>query len=65
MERLINKLNNIEKNVGWVERYYRLGGKFWYIAPEELWCEGRIASKEEIEGFLKLKKQLDKDDGFE
>jgi len=60
MERLINKTNNIEKNAGWVERLYYLGGKSWFVGHERLFIEGRRANEKEIEEFLKLKEEFEK-----
>ena len=59
MERLINKTNNIERNVGQVERYYRLDGRIWYIGREKLFLIKREATEEEIKEFLKLKKEFE------
>lgn len=59
MERLINKLNNIEKNGIWVERHYWLGGRLWFIGNKYLLVDGKRATDLEIEEFLKLKKECD------
>ena len=59
MENLIKKLNNIERNVGWVERHYWLGLKRWYVGPTKLFVGQRPASEKEIEVFLKLKKDFE------
>lgn len=59
MKKLIEKLNNIERNVGWVERYYHLGGRVWFISKENLFVDGKIATSEEVNTFLSLKEAWD------
>jgi len=61
IRKLINKLNNIEMRMGWTERDFYLGKKVWHISSEELFVDGKIASKGEIEEFLKLKREFDYD----
>jgi len=59
MNNLIKKYNNIERNTGFVERYYHLGGKSWYLGNDGLWLNDRRANDQEIIDFLKLKKELE------
>lgn len=58
MNKLIKKYNNIERNVGLVERSYRLGGSLWYVGDDALWLGDNRANEQEIIEFLKLKKEV-------
>lgn len=57
LEKLIKKYNNIEKNTGFVERYYYFGGKNWFVGRTMLFCNHKRADEKEIKEFLKLKKE--------
>ena len=63
---LIDKTNLIEKNFGVVERHFYLGGKHWFVGrvfihliKTDSFSNDRMATDEEIQEFLKLKKEFD------
>ncbi len=59
MKELIEKKNNIEKNIGFVERQYWLGGHLWYISKMKLLCDDEVADLNQVTSFLELKKDFE------
>ena len=59
IKKLIDKLNNIEASMRFAERHYWLGDKQWFVGRYDLYIDDRLATREEIEEFTKLKKEFD------
>ena len=55
-----DKLNNIEKNMGWVERQFYLGGHHWFVMPDALLKDNKLTTQKEIMEFKKLKEEFEK-----
>ena len=60
IKKLIEKTNNIEKNIGTIKRHFFLGGKKWFIGRTFLWLNGKKTNEEEQEEFIRLKEEFEK-----
>lgn len=59
IKKLIKKYNNMESNGIPPEREYYLGSKLWRVSRDTLLCNGKIATKEQMIQFERLKYDFD------